>query len=125
MESLSNDLYHIYAVDKSLIKLILDVEEVNLDVETSIPLGLILNELLTNSVKHAFSDGRNGDIMVELHADDNEKFRLSVGDNGVGFPEVLDYKNTVSLGMKIINSLTDQIEGKLYLDRSKGTKFNL
>jgi PAS domain S-box-containing protein len=125
LENLSNDLYHTYTVDKSLVKLILDVEDVNLDVETSIPLGLILNELLTNSLKHAFPDGRKGEIIVELHKDDIGKFRMTVADNGVGFPESLDYKNTASLGMKLINSLTAQIEGNLIMDRNNGTEFTV
>ena len=67
IENLSNDLYYAYTKDKRLVKLILDVDEITLDVETSIPLGLILNELLTNSLKHAFPDGREGKIMVEMH----------------------------------------------------------
>ncbi len=124
VETLSNDLYHTYTVDKNRIKLVLDVEEVKLDFEITIPLGLILNELLTNSLKHAFPNGRKGDIKIGLHKID-AKYKLSVYDNGVGFPESLDYHKTKSLGMLIINSLTDQIGGEIVLDRSKGAKFTI
>ncbi len=65
IENLSNDLYQTYTIDKSLVKLELDIEDIKLDVEISVPLGLILNELLTNSLKHAFPEGEGGVIKVE------------------------------------------------------------
>jgi two-component sensor histidine kinase len=122
--NLSNDLYDTYTLDKNLIKLVLDIDEVTLNVEISIPLALILNELLTNSLKHAFPDGRGGEIKVELKRYD-ESFKLSVSDNGITFPEDLDYRNTDTLGILIVNSLTDQINGKLNLEKSNGTKFTV
>jgi two-component sensor histidine kinase len=122
--NLSNDLYDTYTLDKNLIKLVLDIDEVTLNVEISIPLALILNELLTNSLKHAFPDGRGGEIKVELKRYD-ESFKLSVSDNGITFPEDLDYRNTDTLGMLIVNSLTDQINGELNLEKSNGTKFTV
>ncbi len=125
VKNLSNDLYNTYVLDKKNIRLKLDVENVSLDVETSIPLGLILNELLTNALKHAFPDDRKGEILVELGSEDNGKFRLVVKDNGIGFPEDLDYKNTSSLGMQLVISLTNQIEGELYLSRNNGTTFTV
>ena len=90
IENLSNDLYYAYTKDKQKVKLLLDVDELTLDVETSIPLGLILNELLTNSLKHAFPEGREGKIIVEMHREHNGRFKLSVSDNGIGFPENLN-----------------------------------
>lgn len=122
--NLSNDLYDTYTLDKNLIKLVLDIDEVTLNVEISIPLALILNELLTNSLKHAFPDGRGGEIKVELKRYD-ESFKLSVSDNGITFPEDIDYRNTDTLGMLIVNSLTDQINGELNLEKSNGTKFTV
>ena len=123
LENLSKDLYHAYTHDKNLVKLILDVEEVTLDVETSISLGLILNELLSNSLKHAFPNGKSGEILVELHKKEDGRLKLSVSDNGIGFPENLNYKNTDTLGMGIVNTLTDQIEGEINLECRNGTKF--
>jgi PAS domain S-box-containing protein len=124
IENLSNDLYDTYTLDKNRVKLVLNIEEVILDVEISIPLALILNELLTNSLKHAFPDGYGGEIKIELGRCDGS-YQLSVSDNGIGFPEDLDYQNTDTLGMLIVNSLTDQIDGKLKLERDHGTKFTV
>jgi len=125
LETLSNDLYDAYTPDKDLIKLILKIEDVELDVDTSIPLGLILNELLTNSLKYAFPNGRSGEIMIELQENEEGKIQLSVSDNGIGFPVDLDYEHSDSLGMLIINSLTDQIDGKIMLEQINGTKFTV
>ncbi|MFZ0441806.1 MAG: histidine kinase dimerization/phosphoacceptor domain -containing protein [Methanobacterium sp.] len=124
IENLSNDLYRTYTIDKSLVNLELDIEDIKLDVEISVPLGLILNELLTNSLKHAFPEGTGGVIKVDMHRYDGG-YKLSVSDNGRGFPQDLDYRNTATLGMLIVNSLTEQIDGELSLDRSKGTKFTV
>ena len=121
--NLSNDLYNTYTLDKNLIKLDLNIDDVTLNVDISIPLALILNELLTNSLKHAFPDGK-GKILVELKNYD-ENYQLSVCDNGIGFPEDLDYHDTNTLGMLIVNSLTDQIEGELNLERNNGTRFTV
>ena len=123
LESLANDLYRTYTENTQLIKLIMDLDDVMLDVETSIPLGLILNELLTNSLRHAFPDGRNGEIHIELHSTNKNEFNLIISDNGTGFPENLDFKNTESLGMRLVNSLTEQINGEIELDKTTGTKF--
>lgn len=123
IENLSNDLYHAYTPDKRLIKLILNVEQVTLNVETSIPLGLIINELLSNSLKHAFPDRKTGKIIVELHKKEDGNLQLSVSDNGIGFPENINYKNTDSLGLGIVNTLTNQIEGEINLESKNGTKF--
>jgi PAS domain S-box-containing protein len=125
LETLSNDLYRSYAPHNSQVQLKLNVEKVNLDVDTSIPLGLILNELLTNSLKHAFPNGMDGEILIELLNDKDGNYQLSVSDNGVGFPEDIDYKNTESLGMQIVNNLTYQIDGEIHLDRNNGTKFTI
>ncbi len=123
MESLASDLYHTYTEDIRLIKLIMDLDDIMLDVETSIPLGLILNELLTNSLRHAFPDGKSGEIHIELHSTEEDEFKLIISDNGIGFPENLDFKNTESLGMRLVNNLTEQISGEIELDRTVETKF--
>lgn len=123
LESLANDLYRTYTADTRVIKLIMDLDDVMLDVETSIPLGLILNELLTNSLRHAFPNGKSGEIHIELHSTDKDDFKLIISDNGVKFPENLDFKNIESLGMRLVNNLTEQIDGKIELDRTDGTRF--
>lgn len=124
INKLSISLFHTYVMDSSRIKLNIDVEDIMLDINIAIPLGLILNELVTNTMKHAFPDNREGEINVKLHSQNNE-FTLTVSDNGVGLPEGLDYKNTDSLGLRLVNSLTDQIKGNIELDRTGGTTFKI
>jgi PAS domain S-box-containing protein len=124
MRTLINELFRTYLVDPGLVKLDMDLENVKLDINTSIPLGLIVNELVSNSMKHAFPDGREGTIKINFKLEDDH-YLMSVYDNGVGFPEDLDFKNTDSLGLRLVNSLTDQIDGIIKLDRSQGTEFKI
>ncbi|WP_321423316.1 histidine kinase dimerization/phosphoacceptor domain -containing protein [uncultured Methanobacterium sp.] len=124
IRTLANDLFHTYISDPSSIQMVMDIEEVRLDINTAIPLGLIVNELISNSMKHAFPDGMKGKININFHLKDDE-FILTVRDNGVGFPKDLDYKNTESLGLQIINSLTDQIDGTLEFNGVHGTEFKI
>jgi PAS domain S-box-containing protein len=121
--SLSKELFHLYAADGH-IELKIDVDDIYLDINTSIPLGLIVNEIVTNSLKHAFPDGRMGKIRVDFHKTD-EYYEFKVNDNGIGFPEDLDFENTDSLGLQMVTSLTRQIEGNIELDRSHGTVFKI
>jgi two-component sensor histidine kinase len=87
-----------------------------------VPCGLIISELVSNSLKHAFPFGKTGIIRVELKSQDN-LFKLTVSDNGIGFPEGLDFENANSLGLQLVNNLIRQIDGDIKLDRSEGTKF--
>jgi two-component sensor histidine kinase len=87
-------------------------------------LGLIVNELITNSLKHAFPDNRNGEIVVNFLRK-NDHYEFIVIDNGVGFPDGIDYKNTESLGMQIVTNLTEQIDGEIQLNTENGTSFKI
>ena len=122
--SLSNELFHTYVADSGFIVLEINVEDIFLDINTAIPLGLIVNELVTNSLKHAFPNSMKGKINIEFQSVD-EHYEFIVKDNGIGFPEELDYQNTESLGLQMVTSLTNQIDGKIELDRNKGTKFKI
>lgn len=122
INTLTGELYRIYISNQNLIKLNVNVESVMVDINAAIPLGLIVNELVSNSMKHAFPDERKGNINIEFSAV-NDNYTLVVEDDGVGFPEDIDFNNTDSLGLRIVNSLTEQIDGKLILDRTKGSKF--
>jgi PAS domain S-box-containing protein len=124
IQTLSNELFNTYVSDPSLVKLKINVNDIMLDINTSIPLGLIVNELITNSIKHAFPDGRNGEINIDFHTKD-DYYEFIVKDNGIGFPEDLDFRNTDSLGLLIVNSLTEQIDGKIELDKFNGTEFKI
>lgn len=100
------------------------MEPVLFDVETAIPSGLIVNELVTNTFKHAFPDGNMGKITVELYKKKDTVF-IKVSDNGIGFPENIDFKNTKSLGLKLVNSLVMQMDGEIQLNRTNGTAFTV
>jgi two-component sensor histidine kinase len=110
--------------DPERVNLDLDLEDVKIDINTVVPLGLIVNELVTNSMKYAFPDDECGHIKVELHHE-YENIVLRVSDNGVGFPRDLDYKNTNSLGLQLVNNLIIQIDGELELDNNQGTTFTI
>ncbi|NMO09546.1 hypothetical protein HG719_06835 [Methanobacterium subterraneum] len=124
IRSLTTDLYRTLVADPDRIRLDIDVEDVKIDINTVVPLGLIVNELVTNCMKHAFPDGETGYIKLELYQK-SQKIVLKVIDNGIGFPEDLDYKKTSSLGLQLVNNLTKQIDGEFELDRNQGTSFAL
>jgi PAS domain S-box-containing protein len=124
ISSLATELFHTYEADPGLIKLKIKVDNIFLDINTAIPLGLIVNELITNSLTHAFPKGKWGKINVDFHSKDDH-YEFTVKDNGIGFPKDIDFQNTNSLGLQIVNSLTDQIDGKIKLDRTTGTEFKI
>src|ERR1039458_7896825 len=94
------------------------------NIETSVPCGLIITELVSNSLKYAFPNQREGELKVSLKIKDDH-YEMSISDNGVGIPENIDFFNTDSLGLQLVNSLTDQIDGEIEFDRTNGTKFTI
>ncbi|MEE9401297.1 MAG: histidine kinase dimerization/phosphoacceptor domain -containing protein, partial [Dehalococcoidia bacterium] len=129
IRNLATYLLRSYGVNPDAITLKIDADDVSLDIDTAIPCGLIINELVSNSLKHAFPAGkargdRESEIRIGLRAHDN-KLTLVVSDNGVGLPGDLDFRNTESLGLHLVNTLTRQVEGTIELDRSGGTAFQI
>ena len=122
--SLATELFHTYVSNRNLIELKINVEDILLDINTSIPLGLIVNELITNSLKHAFPNGMKGKINIDFYLK-NDHFEFTVKDDGIGFPEDIDFQNTNSLGLQIVNSLTEQIDGEIKLNIDNGTEFKI
>jgi PAS domain S-box-containing protein len=122
VKSLVDDLLQMYNVPGGAITIAVDIENVQLGVDTAIPCGLIINELVSNSLKYAFPDGRTGDVTVALQRA-NGVHTLTVADDGVGFPADLDFRATDSLGMQLVTALVNQLEGTITLDRTKGTTF--
>ncbi len=98
--------------------------DINLSVDIAIPMGLIVNEIVSNCFKHAFPDGRSGRIEIALQKL-NGDLELSVRDNGIGFPPNLDYRQTESLGLQLIMSLVSQVQGEITLVRDGGTQFKI
>jgi two-component sensor histidine kinase len=106
------------------IALKIDVEDVSLSINSAIPCGLILNELISNSLKHAFPGGREGEIKITLRYIE-DKIELVVSDDGISIPEDLDIQNSESLGLQLVIALVKQLEGIIELDRSGGTTFKI
>jgi PAS domain S-box-containing protein len=123
IEDLSQSLFEFYEVDSTQISLEIDGKDVFLDIDTSVPCGLIINELVSNSLKHAFPDDRKGNVQITLHPINNEVFELAISDNGIGTREGLDIKNTKSLGLKLVDVLVRQINGNIKCNRTRGTEF--
>ena len=102
-----------------------DVTDVALNLDIAIPLGLIVNELVTNSFKHAFPADASGEIFVELHEAKDGKYLLVVGDNGVGMPADFDIDRTSSLGLQLVQALAQQNNSQVTLEHEKGTVFKI
>ena len=119
------NLLHTYAVHKERAVLHTDIEDIWLGIDTAIPCGLIITELVTNALKHAFPGDSRGEIWIRLHKSEAQTYVLIVRDNGVGLPPHLDWRQSKSLGLMLINDLTKQIEGNIEAISSSGTEFTL
>lgn len=122
--NLSKNLVHSYLINLNLIELKLDVNKVSLNLDLSIPCGLIINELVSNALKYAFEENEKGYILIKLFLQDGF-VNLTVSDNGKGLPKEIDYKNTDSLGLQLVTTLAEQINAEITLSNTKGTTFNI
>lgn len=124
IRSLTRDLFNTYSTQEDRIDLKMDVEDVEVDIDNAVPLGLIINEIVTNSLKYAFPDETAGTISISFHKQ-KDQYLLEVSDDGIGIPEEFEVEKSDSLGMMLINSLTYQIGGELEMERSPGTTFRI
>ncbi|AKB31199.1 sensory transduction histidine kinase [Methanosarcina siciliae HI350] len=142
LQKLTADLFNSYRVGKDGVSLKLDLEKVYLGTDIAIPLGIIVNEMVSNSLKHAFSDKKEGEICINLRSNEEPHSRdelsgsnsehpgnncfhytLTVADNGRGISEEVDFRNADSLGLQLITILVEQIGGCIELSRDYGTEF--
>jgi PAS domain S-box-containing protein len=122
-EELTNQLFRHHVLSADTIRLKLDIETIPLDIDRAIPCGLILNELISNALKHAFPNGRSGEIRVSLQRTRNGGLVLSVADNGVGLPDEATLQARRSLGMHLVHSLATQLDTQIeFLRRNPGTE---
>jgi PAS domain S-box-containing protein len=121
------ELYQVFLIDPKRIELDINTEKVYLGIDKAIPCGLIINELLSNSIKHAFPKElkRKGRIKISLKKRGDELVELGFSDNGVGIPEDFDIGSTDSLGLKLVSLLTGQLKGEFNLARRKGTEVSV
>jgi two-component sensor histidine kinase len=121
--NLAQNLIHSYSNVEHEIKLNLDIQNVFLNLDLAIPCGLIINEIVSNALKYAFVDSRHeNEILIRMQLD-QDNLVLTIGDNGIGLPKHIDYRNTESLGLQLVVTLTDQLNGIIELDTSKGTTY--
>ena len=106
------------------ITLTMDIHDIFLAIDTAIPFGLIINELISNSLKYAFPGGRKGEISISIHRQDHT-LTILYKDNGVGISEDFDWRNAKSMGLQLITALVDQLDGTIELDRTAGTLFTM
>jgi PAS domain S-box-containing protein len=125
LRNLTSHLFQAYGVNEKNIRLNIDAKHIYIGIDSAIPCGLLINELISNSLKHAFPNNRKGEINISMFQKDINKYLLRLSDNGVGFPEDIDYKNTKSLGMQLVITLTEQVDGSIELIRDQGTTFNI
>jgi len=125
IDDLVSGLFQSYGISDDEVTLNINVENFSLGIDSAIPCGLIINELVSNSLKHAFPDGRSGEIKIFIRST-NEMIELVIGDNGVGIPKDVDLRKTKSLGLHIVNVLVEkQLHGEIALNREKGTEFRI
>jgi PAS domain S-box-containing protein len=131
IQKLTNSLFQTYRLNNKNISLCMDLEEsIFFDMDTAIPLGITVNELVSNSLKHAFFGRDKGEIRIKLHReekdnDESASYILTVSDNGVGIPENIDIEDLKSLGLQLVTTLVDQLDGELELKSNNGTEFSM
>lgn len=124
LKGVTAGLFAAYGVNPDDVVLSIQVEEVPLGVDAAISCGLIVNELVSNALKHAFPSGRTGTVEVSLRGDGPNAV-LEVRDNGIGFPEGVDFRNPNTLGLRLVCIFTEQIGGTIDLERPEGTRFTI
>ncbi len=125
IRDLVNGLFQSFGVNGS-ISLKLEIRDVSLGIDSAVPCGLIINELVMNSLKHAFPEGRKGEIGISLHPVDENMYELVVRDDGVSIPENVDITKTESLGLHLVSIMVEsQLHGEISLYRNKGTEFRI
>ncbi len=133
IKDLTRNLFMSYGEQAAAVSLSVEIGEVTLGMDTAVPCGLIVNELVSNALKHAFSPTRSGEISIVMapapspqgHIGSEKWYTLVVSDDGRGFPEGLDFRATDSLGLKLVCTLTDQLKGTIALENGGGTRFTI
>ena len=124
IQSLVTNLFYSYNIEKTHIKPLLEVDNLNLNIDTAVPCGLIISELVSNCLKYAFPPGMTGEIFISLKFID-DKYELIIRDNGIGLSENIDFNNLETLGLLLVNNLTEQIDGEMTINRKHGTGFRI
>lgn len=124
IRNLINNLIRCYGLDKDN-NIKLNIDKVSLRIDTAIPCGLIINELVSNAIKHAFVETATGDIYIDFIDLGQGKYSLSVSDNGIGVPDDIEIKRSQSLGLQLVWNLVEQLEGTIVFNTKLGTLFTI
>ncbi len=129
VQKLTKDLLRSYAVNQSVVQLELNINGVFINIDTAVPCGLIINELISNSLKYAFpnyeAENKTGIIRIDFTRLNENELSLVVSDDGIGIPENINEKKNNSLGLQLVETLVAQMEGILEIDGSSGTTFKI
>ncbi|XHX78762.1 MAG: sensor histidine kinase [Stenomitos frigidus ULC029] len=125
LHSLVASLFDSYKTGSNHITKTIQVDNIELDIDTAIPCGLIVNELISNALKYAFPDDRDGEVRLDFHVQESNQLILSVKDTGVGIPEHIDLQTTRSLGLKLVRGFAAQLEGSVEITCSQGTLISI
>jgi|Deesub1362B_J571_1020462.scaffolds.fasta_scaffold00001_587 PAS domain S-box-containing protein len=118
-------LLAIYIKDENQISLEIDIQDVFLDINKAIPCGLLINEIVSNSLKHAFPGGRKGKITLKMKKGKSQEVELVIADNGVGFPGEIDFQKTATLGLQLVKDLVRQLNGRFDLIQKQGIEYRV
>jgi len=124
LKSLIDSLFTTYVSNRRITRTV-EAGDLVLEIDDAIPCGLIVNELVSNSMKYAFPEGRTGNLTVRLQVGYDDRIALTVGDNGVGLPPDLDFRATETLGLQLVNMLVKQLRGEIELEKGPGTIFRI
>ncbi|KFB69806.1 PAS domain S-box protein [Candidatus Accumulibacter vicinus] len=125
LRSLMDSLDQAVMASRRGIMLRVEADDSRVSIDTAVPCGLLVNELVTNAIKHAFPAGAGGTVVTRFSADADGTLTLEVADNGIGIAEDFDFRRSSSLGLRLVDSLTDQLEGQMSLERAGGTRYRL
>jgi two-component sensor histidine kinase len=120
---IAKSLFQSYDVDPGRIVFRSDIKDITLGIETAVPCGLIINELVANSLKHAFPDGRKGEIFIAMTRDEEAGYTLSIKDNGTGTQQQIDLERAPTLGLRLVKILTQQLNGSIEIHGNGGIEF--
>lgn len=125
IEGIVSNIFESYCIKRN-IKIDINIENIPLNIDYAVPCGLIINELVTNSLKYAFPGERQGKIQISLKSKDNNMIQLLISDDGIGISKDMDIQNTKSLGLHLVTALAEgQLQGKIIINRERGTEFQI
>ena len=125
VSSLITNLFGAFGIRTANIKSIININDIHLNINTAIPCGLLINEIVTNSIKHGFNENKKGEIYINMKEDEDDYLHLEISDNGDGLPDGIDYKKPESTGMELIRIMILQLSAKVELIKENGVAYKL